>query len=180
MEFRILGPLEVSDEGREVSLGGPKPRALLAVLLLHANEVVPTDRLIDELWGEDSPGVGAAHSAPHQCCATGAGQPLRDSRPSAATRPPAQEECGMSARRSRRREGAGGETSCDSTLALARGSGMSGAFEKGGQRRVEVNDLSNRARSAAVVTRTRAPSAARTVRPLSEPSRSMTVSRLLA
>ena len=35
--------------------GGPKPRALLAVLLLHANEVVPADRLIDELWGEDSP-----------------------------------------------------------------------------------------------------------------------------
>jgi hypothetical protein len=55
VEFRILGPLEVWDEGGEVSLGGRKPRALLAVLLLHANEVVPTDRLIDELWGEDSP-----------------------------------------------------------------------------------------------------------------------------
>ena len=55
MEFRILGPLEVWDEGGEVSLGGPRPRALLAVLLLHPNEVVPTDRLIDELWGEDSP-----------------------------------------------------------------------------------------------------------------------------
>ena len=55
MEFRVLGPLELWDEGGEVSLGGPKPRALLAVLLLHANEVVPADRLIDELWGEDSP-----------------------------------------------------------------------------------------------------------------------------
>ena len=55
MEFRILGPLEVSDGDVEVSLGGPKPRALLAVLLLHANEVVAADRLIDELWGEDSP-----------------------------------------------------------------------------------------------------------------------------
>ena len=55
MEFRILGPLEVWDDGGEVSLGGPKPRALLAVLLLHPNEVVPTDRLIDELWGDDSP-----------------------------------------------------------------------------------------------------------------------------
>jgi DNA-binding SARP family transcriptional activator len=55
MEFRILGPLEAWDEGREVSLGGRKPRALLAVLLVHANEVVPADRLIDELWGEDSP-----------------------------------------------------------------------------------------------------------------------------
>jgi len=59
MEFRILGPLEVWEEGGEVSLGGPKPRALLALLLLHANEVVPSDRLIDELWGEDSPERGA-------------------------------------------------------------------------------------------------------------------------
>jgi DNA-binding SARP family transcriptional activator len=55
MEFRILGPLEVWDGGCEVSLGGRKPRALLALLLLHPNEVVPVDRLIDELWGEDSP-----------------------------------------------------------------------------------------------------------------------------
>ena len=60
MEFRILGPLEVSDEGGEVSLGGGKPRALLAVLLLHPNEVVSADRLIDELWGEDSPERAAA------------------------------------------------------------------------------------------------------------------------
>ena len=60
MEFRILGPLEVWDEGCEVSLGGPKPRALLAVFLLHPNEVVPSDRLIDELWGEDSPEDAAA------------------------------------------------------------------------------------------------------------------------
>ena len=60
MEFRVLGPLELWDEGGEVSLSGPKPRALLAVLLLHANEVVPTDRLIDELWGEDSPDDAAA------------------------------------------------------------------------------------------------------------------------
>ena len=55
MEFRILGPLEVWDGGCEVSLGGRKPRALLALLLLHPNEVVSADRLIDELWGEDSP-----------------------------------------------------------------------------------------------------------------------------
>jgi DNA-binding SARP family transcriptional activator len=55
MEFRILGPLEVWDDGAEVSLGGPKPRALLAVLLLRPNEVAPADQLIDELWGEDSP-----------------------------------------------------------------------------------------------------------------------------
>jgi DNA-binding SARP family transcriptional activator len=60
MEFRILGPLEVWDGGCEVSLGGPKPRALLAVLLLHPNEVVPADRLIDELWGEETPARAAA------------------------------------------------------------------------------------------------------------------------
>jgi DNA-binding SARP family transcriptional activator len=60
LEFRILGPLEVWDEGSEVSLAGAKPRALLAVLLLHLNEVVPADRLIDELWGEDSPEHAAA------------------------------------------------------------------------------------------------------------------------
>jgi DNA-binding SARP family transcriptional activator len=60
MRFRILGPLEVWDEGVEVSVGGPKPRALLALLLLHPNEVVPADRLIDELWGEDLPERAAA------------------------------------------------------------------------------------------------------------------------
>ena len=60
MNFRILGPLEVLDDGVEVSLGGPKPRGLLALLLLHPNEVVPADRLIDELWGEDSPARATA------------------------------------------------------------------------------------------------------------------------
>jgi DNA-binding SARP family transcriptional activator len=60
MEFRILGPLEARDQGRELSLGGHKPSTLLAALLLHANEVVPADRLIDELWGEDSPEDAAA------------------------------------------------------------------------------------------------------------------------
>ena len=60
MEFRILGPLEVWDGGREVSLGGPRPRALLAVLLLCPNEVVPADRLVDELWGDESPDRAAA------------------------------------------------------------------------------------------------------------------------
>jgi len=60
MEFRILGPLEVWDDDGEVSLGGHKPRALLALLLLQSNQVVPADRLIDELWGEDSPEGAAA------------------------------------------------------------------------------------------------------------------------
>ncbi len=55
MDYRILGPLEVCDGDRTVGLGGDKQRALLAVLLLHANEVVSADRLIDDLWGERPP-----------------------------------------------------------------------------------------------------------------------------
>ena len=55
MEFRILGPLEVVEGDRVVALGSGKARALLAVLLLHANEVVPSERLIEELWGEAAP-----------------------------------------------------------------------------------------------------------------------------
>ncbi len=52
MDFRILGSLQVLDEGRVVALGGSKQRALLGLLLLHANETLSADRLIDELWGE--------------------------------------------------------------------------------------------------------------------------------
>ena len=59
MDFHILGPLEVLDEGRAVSLGGSRQRALLALLLLHANETLSTDRLIDELWGENAPATAA-------------------------------------------------------------------------------------------------------------------------
>ena len=55
MEFRILGPLEVEDEGRLLKLGGAQQRAVLALLVLHANDVVPRERLIDELWGGEPP-----------------------------------------------------------------------------------------------------------------------------
>ena len=55
MEFRILGPLEIrSESGLKHDLAG-KQRALLAVLLLHADEAVSTDRLIDALWGDEQP-----------------------------------------------------------------------------------------------------------------------------
>jgi DNA-binding SARP family transcriptional activator len=53
--FRLLGPLEVEVGGKPLQLGGQKQRALLALLLIHAGEVVPTDRLVDELWGERPP-----------------------------------------------------------------------------------------------------------------------------
>jgi DNA-binding NarL/FixJ family response regulator/DNA-binding SARP family transcriptional activator len=55
VEYRILGPLEVVDEGEPVPLGRLKERLVLAVLLLHANEFVSRERLIDELWGESPP-----------------------------------------------------------------------------------------------------------------------------
>jgi len=55
LEFKLLGPLEVRNRDTVLALGGPKQRALLALLLLHVNEVVSRDRLIDGLWGESSP-----------------------------------------------------------------------------------------------------------------------------
>jgi DNA-binding SARP family transcriptional activator len=59
LEFRLLGPLEASDETGELLLGGQKQRAVLALLLLDANRVVSTDRLIDALWGESPPRTAA-------------------------------------------------------------------------------------------------------------------------
>jgi len=61
VEYRILGSLEVASDGAKPDLGSPKQRALLAVLILHANEIVPTDRLIDLLW-EERPPRTAGHS----------------------------------------------------------------------------------------------------------------------
>jgi DNA-binding SARP family transcriptional activator len=55
VEFRILGPLEVLDGDRPIEVAGSKRRAVLALLLLHANEVVRSERLVDELWGEQAP-----------------------------------------------------------------------------------------------------------------------------
>ena len=55
MRFGVLGPLSVSPDGGAVSLGGRKQRTLLAMLLLHANVIVPRDDLVDALWGERLP-----------------------------------------------------------------------------------------------------------------------------
>ena len=60
MEFGLLGPLEVWDEGAPIEVRGSKRRAVLALLLLHANEVVRSERLIDELWGERPPANASA------------------------------------------------------------------------------------------------------------------------
>jgi predicted ATPase/DNA-binding SARP family transcriptional activator len=60
LEFRILGPLEVcGEDGRPLSLAGPKQRALLAVLLLNRNELVTSERLIEEVWSEAQPQAAA-------------------------------------------------------------------------------------------------------------------------
>ena len=61
IEFGLLGPLEARVEGRPVVLGGPKQRALLALLVLHANDVVALDRLIEELWEEAPPPSAPAY-----------------------------------------------------------------------------------------------------------------------
>src|SRR5579862_5999957 len=60
MRFGILGPLQViGDDGRELALGGRMPRAVLALLLLRANEVVSSDQLVEELWAGAPPATGA-------------------------------------------------------------------------------------------------------------------------
>jgi DNA-binding SARP family transcriptional activator len=59
VEFRVLGPLEVLSDGRPIPLGGPRQRALLAILLSRANEVVSIDALIDDLWGALPPPTAA-------------------------------------------------------------------------------------------------------------------------
>ena len=60
MRYRILGPLEVlDDDGRPVALGGRRERTLLAALLLEANRVVSSHRLIDAVWGDDPPETAA-------------------------------------------------------------------------------------------------------------------------
>ncbi|HEY3182790.1 MAG TPA: BTAD domain-containing putative transcriptional regulator [Gaiellaceae bacterium] len=55
LEVRLLGPLQVLRDGRPVLLGGARQRAVLAVLVLHANEVVGTERLVDAVWGDEAP-----------------------------------------------------------------------------------------------------------------------------
>jgi DNA-binding SARP family transcriptional activator/basic membrane lipoprotein Med (substrate-binding protein (PBP1-ABC) superfamily) len=61
LEFRVLGPLDVRLAGESLVLGGGKQRAVLAILLLRAGEVVPVERLVDEVWGTDPP-PSAAHT----------------------------------------------------------------------------------------------------------------------
>jgi predicted ATPase/DNA-binding SARP family transcriptional activator len=59
MRVQILGPFQVEDGGRRIAIDGVRQRAVLADLVLHANEVVPSEQLLVELWGEDSPASAA-------------------------------------------------------------------------------------------------------------------------
>ena len=80
IEFRLLGPLEVWRGGRQLAIGGAKPRTLLAMLLLHAGEAVSTDRLIDALWGECPPPTAANALQAHVAALRRALEPDRASR----------------------------------------------------------------------------------------------------
>src|SRR6188472_2936703 len=55
MHFRLLGPLDAHDGDGAVALGGAKQRALLTLLLLDAGRTVSNERIVDDLWGDDSP-----------------------------------------------------------------------------------------------------------------------------
>ena len=59
IDVQLLGPVEANVEGRPVPLGPTKQRALLAMLALNANAIVPVDRLLDGLWGEERPPTAA-------------------------------------------------------------------------------------------------------------------------
>jgi len=59
MDYRILGPIEAFDRERQLPLGGARQRAVLALLLLHGNESLTRDVIVDELWGENPPPTAA-------------------------------------------------------------------------------------------------------------------------
>jgi DNA-binding SARP family transcriptional activator len=57
LELRLLGPVQAVRTGRDVALGGPRQRAVLALLVLDAGRVVPADRLVEDIWrGRPPPG----------------------------------------------------------------------------------------------------------------------------
>ena len=60
VRFNVLGPLEAIDGDRSLPLGGPQQRAVLALLLAQAGQVVSTERIITQLWGDDAPGTARA------------------------------------------------------------------------------------------------------------------------
>jgi DNA-binding SARP family transcriptional activator len=59
VELGVLGPLQVRQDGTPVTIPGAKPRAILAMLGLHAGSIVPADTLVELLWGDDPPRTAA-------------------------------------------------------------------------------------------------------------------------
>src|SRR5262245_13048260 len=59
MDVRVLGPVQVSVDERQVAIGAGKPRALLALLALNVGSAVSAERLVDGLWGEEPPATAA-------------------------------------------------------------------------------------------------------------------------
>src|SRR3954449_11079813 len=59
MRVGVLGPLEASVGGRQIALGGAKQRSLFAILALNAGATVPTERIVEALWGEAPPASAA-------------------------------------------------------------------------------------------------------------------------
>ena len=62
VDFHVLGPIEVVGEAGAVKLGGPRQRAVLAILLLHANRVVPVEQIADDLYGDAVPATAVAQA----------------------------------------------------------------------------------------------------------------------
>jgi WD40 repeat protein/DNA-binding SARP family transcriptional activator len=89
IEFRILGPIEVADDAGAIKLGGPRQRAVLAILLLHANRVVPVEQIAEDLYGDALPATAVAQVQDHvsqlrkllgQTGGTGAGESILETR----------------------------------------------------------------------------------------------------
>jgi basic membrane lipoprotein Med (substrate-binding protein (PBP1-ABC) superfamily)/DNA-binding SARP family transcriptional activator len=87
VDYRLLGSLEIEADGAPVELGPPKQRTVMAVLLLHAGEVVSTDRLIEQVWGEHPPRT-AAHSVQLYVSDLRKALDREDDAPVIETRPP--------------------------------------------------------------------------------------------
>jgi len=87
MDFRVLGPLEVTSGRGEVLIRSAQLRRLLAILLVHAGAVVSSDRLIDELW-DGRPPAGAAQSMWTCVARLRRGLAARPGDPVLMTRPP--------------------------------------------------------------------------------------------
>jgi DNA-binding SARP family transcriptional activator len=85
VKFRVLGPLEATDDGHIVDLGAPQQKAVLAYLLLHANAVIAVDRLAEAIWAGDVPRTAAKSIQVHVSALRKALGPARDM---IETRPP--------------------------------------------------------------------------------------------